>query len=133
MRILVTDDMDIRLRQLSVLLCGLGIPAQDIELVSCQVADEAIQAIGEYGPDVLFLDFNYQPALDKSAKTGADVATWVAVHYTKPIFIATHSTRSDVRKLFGNNHNVTHFVSSVGGVDEKFLKEFLVHCGVLEQ
>ena len=88
--------------------------------VYCAWADEAIEAIKEYRPDILLLNYAFRG----DEKTGRDVARWIDQNYRTPIRVAAHSDRSeeDLRELFRGTECVKDFISG------DRIKEFIEHC-----
>lgn len=128
MFVLVVDDSNTRLRIISELLMSLGFPmGAGFMCVRCDTADDAIEAIAEYQPDVVFLDFYFEPATTKAAKTGADVARWIRDNYTKIVSVAVHSYYAYAKKEFEGT-GVTSFVAGTGGIDRAVFQEFIVEA-----
>ncbi|MBI4204675.1 MAG: hypothetical protein HY527_06585 [Betaproteobacteria bacterium] len=88
--------------------------------VYCAWADEAIEAIKEYRPDILLLNY----AFLQDEKTGRDVARWIDQNYRTPIRVAAHSDRSeeDLRQLFAGTECVKDFICG------DRIKEFVEDC-----
>ena len=76
--------------------------------VFCAWADETIEAIKEYQPDILLLNY----AFEHDEKTGRDVARWIDQNYRTPIRVAVHSDRSedDLRQAFRDTECVKYFI-----------------------
>ncbi len=76
--------------------------------VHCVGADEVIEAIKEYQPDILLLNYAFRA----DEKTGRDVARWIDQNYRTPIRVAVHSDRSeeDLRQLFRGTECVKYFI-----------------------
>lgn len=77
--------------------------------VYCGWAEEAVEAIKEFQPDILLLNY----AFERDQKTGRDVARWIDRNYRAPIDVAIHSDRSeeDLRQLFSGIKCVKYFIS----------------------
>ena len=88
--------------------------------VYCAWADEAIEAIKEYQPDILLLNCAFR----NDEKTGRDVARWIDQNYRTPIRVAVHSDRSeeDLRQLFRGTECVKYFISG------DRIKDFIEDC-----
>jgi hypothetical protein len=88
--------------------------------VYCAWADEAIEAIKEYQPDILLLNYAFRG----DEKTGRDVARWIDQTYRTPIRVAAHSDRSeeDLRQLFRGTECVKYFICG------DRIKEFIEDC-----
>ena len=88
--------------------------------VYCAGADEAIEAIKEYHPDILLLNYAFRG----DEKTGRDVARWIDQKYRTPIRVAAHSDRSeeDLRQLFRGTECVKYFICG------DRIKEFIEDC-----
>lgn len=128
MFILVVDDSNARLRIISEILMSLGFPmGGDFMCVCCNTADSAIEAIAEYQPDVVFLDYYFEPATTKGAKTGADVARWIRDTYKKDVSVAVHSYYAYAKKEFEGT-GVTSFVAGAQGIDRGAFDEFIVEA-----
>ncbi|OFV91785.1 MAG: hypothetical protein A3H95_02365 [Acidobacteria bacterium RIFCSPLOWO2_02_FULL_64_15] len=86
----------------------------------CLSADEAIEAIQEYQPDILLLNYSFRGG----DKTGRDVALWMDRNYRSPIRVAAHSDRSeeDLRQLFKGTECVKYFISG------DRIKDFIEDC-----
>lgn len=77
--------------------------------VYCAWAEEAIEAIKEYQPDILLLNDVFR----RDDKTGRDVARWIDQHYHSPIRVAAYSDRpeAELRQLFSRAKCVKYFIS----------------------
>ncbi len=121
-KILIVDDhgsvLD-RLKRRVGIFWPPDIPVKTIAAY-CAWADEAIEAIREYQPDILLLNY----AFVKDEKTGRDVARWIDQNYRTPIRVAAHSDRSeeDLRQLFTGTECVKCFIY------EDRIKEFIEDC-----
>ena len=76
--------------------------------VYCAWADEAIETVKEYRPDILLLNETFR----KDEKTAKDVARWIDQNYRKPIRVAVYSDRSeeDLRRFFTATECVKYFI-----------------------
>ena len=100
MRVLILGDQGAvldRLRSRITIFWPAEIPVK-IAPVFCVVADEAIEAVKEYRPDILLLSF----AQKREENAGRKVAEWIDRKYRKPILVAAHSdnTEEEMRQLF---------------------------------
>lgn len=88
--------------------------------VFCGWADEAIEAIKEYRPDILLLNYAFRG----DDKTGVDVARWIDRNYRARMRVAVHSDRAEdeLRELFKGTECVKHFISG------DRVKEFVEAC-----
>ncbi|MBI4520340.1 MAG: hypothetical protein HY701_05860 [Gemmatimonadetes bacterium] len=88
--------------------------------VFCAWADEAIEAIKEYEPEVLLLNYAFRA----DEMTGKDVARWIDRNYRAPIRVAAYSERpdEDLRELFKGTECVKHFILG------DRVKEFVEEC-----
>ena len=88
--------------------------------VYCVWADEVIEAIKEYQPDILLLNYAFR----NDEKTGRDVARWIDQNYRTPIRVAAHSDRSeeDLRQLFSGTECVKYFICG------ERIKDFVEEC-----
>ncbi|MCC6850280.1 MAG: hypothetical protein IT294_17450 [Deltaproteobacteria bacterium] len=91
-----------------------------IVAVFCGWADEAIDSIADYRPDILLLAHAFR----RDEKTGRDVARWIDEHYQAPIHVAVHGdlAGAELRQLFEGARCVTHFISGEG------VRDFLRDC-----
>ncbi len=89
--------------------------------VLCAWADEAIEAIKEYKPDILLLNYTFR---GDEKKTGRDVARWIDQNYRLPIRVAAHADRSeeDLRQLFRGTECVKYFICGDS------IKDFIEDC-----
>ncbi|MEB2283719.1 MAG: hypothetical protein B6D46_15735 [Polyangiaceae bacterium UTPRO1] len=74
----------------------------------CGWADEAIDGIKDFRPDVLLLNHVFQ----RDQQTGVDVARWVDAHYRTPIRVAVHAdcSEAELRPLYRDIECVEHFI-----------------------
>lgn len=88
--------------------------------VYCAWADEAIEAIKEYQPDILLLNYAFR----HDERTGRDVARWIDQNYRSPIRVAAHSDRSEeeLRQLFSGTECVKYFISG------ESVRDFVEEC-----
>lgn len=80
--------------------------------IYCAWADETIEAIQEYQPDILLLNYKYI----RDEKTGKDVALWIDQNYWKPIYVAAHSDlpEEEMREHFKGTRCIRYFISGDG-------------------
>ena len=125
MKILIVDDHDYVPDGLKMWIAAFWPPEVPPEVVTalCSSADLAIEAVKDYQPDVLFLDYSFG---GRDRKTGKDVALWIDRNYQKPIRVATHSSHYNVRELFSGAECVKHFISGIS--DTEHIKKFIEHC-----
>lgn len=90
--------------------------------VYCAWSEEAIEAIGEYRPDILLLNYKFR----KDEKTGIDVARWIDQNYRKPIRVAAYSEDpdEDLPELFKGAQCVRYFIR--GDRIRNFVEEWAV-------
>ena len=121
-KILIVDDQGAVLDRLKKRIAFFWPPDIRVKTtaVYCAWADEAIEAIKEYRPDILLLNYAFR----KDEKTGRDVARWIDQHYRTPILVAAHSDRSeeDLRQLFSGTECVKCFICG------ERIKEFIENC-----
>jgi hypothetical protein len=81
--------------------------------VFCGWADEAIDSIEDYRPDVLLLPHAFRR---DEEKTGRDVARWIDEHYRAPIYVAVHGdlAEAELRQRFEGIRCVRYFLSGEG-------------------
>ena len=93
--------------------------------VHCAWADEAIEAVKEYQPDVLLLNYAFR----RDEKTGRDVVRWIDQNYRLPIRVAVHSDRpeDDLHQLFSGTACVKYFISGDN------IKDFVEDCARREK
>lgn len=122
MQILIVDDRGPVLERLESRIAIFWPPDIPVKTtaVYCAWADEVIEAIEEYRPDILLLNYTFRH--DK--KTGKDVALWIDRNYRKPIFVAAHSdnTEEDLRLLFSGTECVKYFICG------DRIKDFIEDC-----
>jgi hypothetical protein len=77
-------------------------------VVYCAWADEVIETVQEYEPDILLLNYPFV----RDEKTGKDVARWIDHYYRKPILVAAYTDRpeEDLRPLFKGTECVKYFI-----------------------
>lgn len=110
MKILIVDDQGSvleRLKRRIDIFWPPDIPVK-ISAVYCAWADEVIEAIQEYQPDILLLNYAFRG----DEKTGRDVARWIDQNYRAPIYVAAHSDRSeeDLRQLYKGTECIKYFI-----------------------
>ena len=122
MKILIVDDQGSVLERLKGRIGIFWPPDIPVKTaaVFCAWADEVIEAIKEYHPDILLLNY----AFKNDEKTGRDVARWIDQNYRIPIRVAVHSDRSeaDLRALFRGTECVKYFICG------DRIKEFIEDC-----
>jgi CheY-like chemotaxis protein len=118
--VLIVDDFKKVLTILRTICESLGLKIA-ITTVLCKSANEAIRAIMENKPDILFLDYQFNN--DYKDRNGADVARWIDEKWNHSISVASHTLREEkeAREIFYGTKCVTHFVEH----DEKRIREFL--------
>lgn len=126
MKILVVDDSKESLQRVEEVLRELV--EEEVQYVLCSSASRAIDAIEEYKPNVLFLDWQFE--IDPGTETGRGVAQWLIRYWRSPIAVATHTQRNEdeARRLFEGCGNVTHFVGCDVGVSFARTKQFVEYC-----
>ena len=121
-KILVVDDQGPVLEWLERRIGIFWPPDIPVKTVAvyCVTADEAIEAIKEYQPHILLLNYAFQ----RDEKTGRDVARWIDQKYRTPILVAAHSGRSeeDLRQLFRGTECVKYFICG------DRIKDFIEDC-----
>jgi hypothetical protein len=95
------------------------IPAKTLA-VFCGWADEAIDAIRDFRPDVLFLNHAFQ----RDERTGRDVARWIDDHFPTPIRVAAYGDlpEAELRELYRDVRCVEHILSGEG------VRDFIDAC-----
>jgi len=122
-RILIIDDQGAVLEKLKrriAIFWPPDIPAKTVAMY-CAWADEAIEALKEYQPDVLLLNYKFR----RDAKTGRDVALWIEQNYRKRIVVAAHSadySEEDLRQLFQGTECVKYFLCG------ERIRDFIEDC-----
>ncbi|MBI2149208.1 MAG: hypothetical protein HYU27_01205 [Acidobacteria bacterium] len=88
--------------------------------VYCAWADEVIETLTEYWPDILLLNFKFR----HDERTGKDVALWIDQNYRQPILVAAYSdnTEEDLRQLFSGAECVKYFIRG------DRIKDFIEDC-----
>ncbi|MCC6764131.1 MAG: hypothetical protein IT293_05660 [Deltaproteobacteria bacterium] len=119
--LVVCDDPAVlaKLRARVELFWPADIPVKTLA-VFCGWADEAIDSIKDYRPDVLLLTHAFR----RDEKTGRDVARWIDEHYRAPIHVAVHGdvAEAELRRLFEGVRCVSHFIAGEG------VREFIRDC-----
>ena len=121
-KILIIDDQGAvleRLKRRIGIFWPPDIPVKTVA-VYCAWANEAIEAIEEYRPHILLLNYAFR----HDEKTGRDVARWIDQNYPRRMLVAAHSDRSDedLRQLFSGTECVKYFICGDG------IKEFIEDC-----
>jgi hypothetical protein len=121
-KILIVDDTGSVLEKLEGRIGIFWPPDIPVKTVAvyCGWADEAIEAIKEYQPDILLLNYAFR----RDEKTGRDVARWIDQNYRTPICVAAHADRpeEDLRQLFRGTECVKYFIS--GDRIKDFVEDF---------
>ncbi len=96
-----------------------GIPVK-ATAVFCGWAEEVIEAVGEYRPDVLLLNYSFRG----DQRTGKDVALWMDRNYRRPIRVAAYGDQpeDELRQLFAGAECVKYFISG-----DRF-RDFVEYC-----
>jgi len=122
-KILIIDDQGAVLEKLKRRIGFFwppDIPAKTVAMY-CAWADEAIEALKEYQPDILLLNYAFR----KDKKTGRDVALWIDQNYRRPIRVAAHSadcSEEDLRQLFQGTECVKYFLCG------ERIRDFIEDC-----
>jgi hypothetical protein len=95
------------------------VPAKTVA-VYCGWAEEAIEAVKEYQPDILLLNHAFR----NDEKTGRDVARWIDENYRRPLRVAVHGDlpQAELRRLYAGAECVTHVMSGEG------VRDFIEGC-----
>jgi len=121
-KVLIVSDLGSVLDRLQGRLSIFWPPEKPVKItpVYCAWADEAIEAIQEYRPDILILTYAFR----KDEKTGKDVARWIDENYRKPILVAAHSddTEDELRELFSGTQCVKYFIAG------DRVRDFIENC-----
>ncbi len=88
--------------------------------VYCGWAQEVIETVGDYRPDILLLNCVFRHDIE----TGKDVALWIDRNYRRPILVAAHSDRpeADMREFFRGTECVKYFISGDS------IRDFVEYC-----
>ena len=89
--------------------------------VYCGWAEEVVETIKEFRPDILLLNCVFKK---DNKRTGKDVARWIDQNYKRPMLVAAHSDRpeEEIREFFSGTQCVKYFISG-----DRF-RDFVEYC-----